>query len=127
MILFVFLLVSSVSAYEIKFMYPYTDSEKARFTNRINYINQSYFEGLDEIRIFNPDRTLFSWSGLYTNKNIYLNTNLGWVTTIMNHELAHHQQLVLGDKDNMVTHSGRFCELYWDIIKKRGFDYNKYC
>lgn len=86
-----FVLINSVSAYKVRFMYPYSDEDKEYFLDKINSINQSYFEGLNEIIIYNPEKTLFNWAGLFIPyaSYIYINANSGNFDYVLKHELAH--------------------------------------
>lgn len=67
-IVFVILLTlsTSVYSYKVRFMYPYSEEDKEYFINQINSIEQiPYFTCIGEIRIYNPEKTLFNYGGLF--------------------------------------------------------------
>lgn len=131
--IFVFLLLLVfnslfVSAYEVKFMYPYSSEEKGEILQIINSIPEQYYYNLKEIKIYNPEKTMFWWAGYYTPNKIQINTQKHHLKTVLQHELAHHQQMLNKDSQNIFNHKGNFCKYYSEILQNNvSYDYIYYC
>ena len=75
--------------FNIKFMY--NERDRNYYYNIVHSINPEFMEGLQVIEIYNPDKTMYYWKGIYISPDkIRINDYSGQFKYQLIHELIHH-------------------------------------
>ena len=99
----IFFVVLFTLAFNIRFMYPFSAGEKEFFINEINLVDEVNYQGIKEIRIYNPEKTMFPNPARYfwMLGRIRMNSPSGDFKYYLNHELKHN---ILFQKENRMSY-----------------------